>query len=79
MSGAYCRPSGFCRIFGIKKSPEFKVLSPELRFRSETSGLGTQDSALYLVSKILDLVVVHAEVVGDFVDHREADFFAEFF
>lgn len=64
MLGVYCRPSGFCRTLGIKKSPEFKVLSPELRFRSEGSGLGTQDSALSLVSQVLDLVVVHAEVVG---------------
>ena len=30
------------------------------------------------VSQILDLFLVHAEVVGDFVQHREADFFAQF-
>ena len=29
------------------------------------------------VSQIFDLIFVHAEVVSDFVQHRQADFFAQ--
>jgi len=29
------------------------------------------------VSQLFDIFLVHAEVVGDFVQHREADFFAQ--
>jgi len=40
------------------------------------SGLVTQHSGS-LITQILDLVVVHAEIVSDFVQHREANLFAE--